>query len=60
MAAGYGIPALFDSGVIRFAWVAPLITNWIGNDGRMRRLNVQVRRPGLCGNLTTHSGRVVG
>jgi acyl dehydratase len=60
MAAGRGMPAPFDNGVMRFAWVAPLITNWIGNDGWMRRLNVQVRRPGLYGDLTTYSGQVVG
>jgi hypothetical protein len=30
LAAGRGMPALFDNGVMRFAWAAPLITNWIG------------------------------
>ncbi|MGH7121617.1 MAG: FAS1-like dehydratase domain-containing protein [Acetobacteraceae bacterium] len=59
LAAGRGMPAPFDNGVMRFAWVAPLITNWIGDDGWMRRLNVQVRRPGLYGDLTTYSGEIV-
>jgi hypothetical protein len=58
MAAGRGMPAPFDNGVMRFGWVAPLITNWMGFDGWLRRLNVQVRRPGLYGDLTTYSGIV--
>jgi acyl dehydratase len=60
MAAGRGMPAPFDNGVMRFAWVAPLITNWMGYAGWMRRLSVQVRRPGLYGDLTTYTGEVTG
>ena len=58
MAAGRGMPAPFDNGVMRFAWVAPLVTNWMGDDAFLKRLNVQVARPGLYGDLTTYSGRV--
>lgn len=58
MAAGRGMPAPFDNGVMRFAWVAPLITNWIGSHGFLRRLNVLVKRPGLYGDVTTYSGKV--
>ena len=58
MAAGRGMPAPFDNGVMRFAWVAPLVTNWMGDDGFLKRLNVQVARPGLYGDLTTYSGRI--
>ena len=58
MAAGRGMPAPFDNGVMRFGWVAPLVTNWMGDDGFLKRLNVQVVRPGLYGDLTTYSGRV--
>ena len=58
MAAGRGMPAPFDNGVMRFGWVAPLVTNWMGDDGFLKRLNVQVARPGLYGDLTTYSGRI--
>ena len=51
MAAGRGMPAPFDNGVMRFAWVAPLVTNWMGDDGFLKRLKVQVARPGLYGDL---------
>jgi acyl dehydratase len=59
MAAGRGMPAPFDNGVMRFAWTAPLITNWMGFDAWLRRLSVQVRRPGLYGDLTTYSAQVI-
>lgn len=59
MAAGRGMPAPFDNGVMRFGWVAPLLTNWIGDHGFLKRLDVQVRRPGLYGNVTTYTGKVV-
>ena len=58
MAAGRGMPAPFDNGVMRFAWVAPLVTNWMGDHGFLKRLKVQVARPGLYGDLTTYSGRI--
>ena len=45
LAAGRGMPAPFDNGVMRFAWVAPLVTNWMGDHGFLKRLYVQVKRP---------------
>jgi acyl dehydratase len=58
LAAGRGMPAPFDNGVMRFAWVAPLVTNWIGDDGFLKRLAVQVRAPGLYGDLMTYRAKV--
>ena len=60
MAAGRGMPAPFDNGVMRFAWVAPLVTNWMGDDGFLKRLSVQVKMPALYGDLVTYGGRVTG
>jgi hypothetical protein len=59
MAAGRGMPAPFDNGVMRFGWVAPLLTNWIGDHGFLKRLDVQVRRPGLYGDVTVYAGKVM-
>jgi acyl dehydratase len=59
MAAGRGMPAQFDNGVMRFGWVAPLLTNWIGDHGFLKYLNVQVRRPGPYGDVTVYAGKVV-
>jgi hypothetical protein len=53
------MPAPFDNGVMRFGWMAPLLTNWIGDHGFLKRLDVQVRRPGLYGDVTVYAGKVV-
>lgn len=58
IAAGRGMPGPFDNGVMRSAWVAPLVTNWIGDDGFLKKLSVQVVRPAIYGDITTYSGRV--
>ncbi len=58
LAAGRGMPGPFDNGVMRFAWTVPLITNWIGDDGFLRKLYVQVRRPVIYGDIVTVTGKV--
>ena len=58
LASGRGMPAPFDNGVMRFAWIAPLVTNWMGDEGFLKRLYVQVKRPGLYGDLVTYSAKV--
>ncbi|MDP6604350.1 MAG: MaoC family dehydratase N-terminal domain-containing protein [Rhodospirillales bacterium] len=60
IAAGRGMPSPFDNGVMRFAWVAPLVTNWMGDDGALRSLEVQVRAPGLYGDIVTYAATVAG
>ncbi|MEE9196257.1 MAG: MaoC family dehydratase N-terminal domain-containing protein [Alphaproteobacteria bacterium] len=58
LAAGRGMPGPFDNGVMRFAWVAPLITNWMGDKGFLRKLYVQVRGAAIYGDVTTYSAKV--
>ena len=58
LAAGRGMPGPFDNGVMRFAWVAPMLTHWMGDDGFLKRLDVQVRQPVLYGDVVTYSGKV--
>ena len=58
IAAGRGMPGPFDNGVMRSAWVAPLVTNWMGDGGFLRKLNVQVVRPAIYGDVTTYSALV--
>jgi hypothetical protein len=45
---------------MRFAWVAPLLTNWMGDDGFLKKLYVQVRQPGIYGDIQTYRGRIAG
>lgn len=58
LAARVGVPGAYDYGPERISWLGHLMTNWIGDDGFLRRLNVQVRRHNLVGDLTRCSGRV--
>jgi len=60
LAAQRGMPGPFDNGVMRFAWISPLLTNWIGDEGDVRRLSVQVRKPHIYGDTVWYSGKVVG
>jgi acyl dehydratase len=53
------MPGPFDNGVMRFAWVAPLVTNWMGDNGFLRKLYVQVRTPNIYGDTTWYRGKIV-
>jgi acyl dehydratase len=59
LAAQRGMPGPFDNGVMRFAWVCPLVTNWMGDRGFLRQLYVQIRTPNIYGDTTWYEGRVV-
>jgi len=54
-----GMPAPFDNGVMRFAWVSPLLTNWMGDRGFLARLKVTIHLPVLYGDTCWYSGEVV-
>jgi acyl dehydratase len=58
LAAQRGMPGPFDNGVMRFAWVCPLVTNWMGDDGILERLYVQVRTPAIYGDTTWYQGTI--
>jgi acyl dehydratase len=53
-----GAPAAYDYGPQRIAWLGNLMTNWIGDDGFLRRLDVQVRRFNIVGDTSWCRGRV--
>lgn len=58
IAAWRGMPGPFDNGVMRTAWVAPVVTNWMGDEGFLSKLDVQVLRPAIYGDIATYSGSV--
>ena len=45
MAREVGMPGGYDVGTQRVSWMGHLVTNWAGDDGFVRRLNVTVKRP---------------
>ncbi|MGK7923836.1 MAG: amino acid adenylation domain-containing protein, partial [Spirulina sp.] len=54
-----GMPAPFDNSVMRFAWLAPLLTNWMGDRGHLKRLSVQMIAPVLYGDTVWYEGTVI-
>ena len=58
LAAQRGMPGPFDNGVMRFAWISPLLTNWAGDHGELRRLSIQVRKPHIYGDTIWYSGQI--
>ena len=58
LAGAVGVPAPYDYGPERVAWLGHLVTNWMGDAGFLARLNVQVRRHNLIGDTTRCRGRV--
>ena len=60
LARAVGVPAPYDYGPERVAWLGHLVTNWMGDAGGLARLSVQVRRHNLLGDTTWCRGRVAG
>ena len=56
---GRGLPGPFDLGVSRVAKNEHFISNWMGDDGFMRRLNSSIRKPNYYGDTLWFSGEVV-
>jgi acyl dehydratase len=59
-ARAIGAPAAYDYGPQRVSWLGHLMTNWMGDDGWLQTLNVQVRRFNIVGDLTRCTGVVTG
>ena len=59
MAREVGVPGYYDYGPQRVAWLGNLMTNWIGDDGWLKRLSVQVRRFNIEGDVQWLKGRVI-
>ncbi|MBI2886388.1 MAG: MaoC family dehydratase N-terminal domain-containing protein [Chloroflexi bacterium] len=59
MAHRTGNPAPYDYGAQRNAWMAQLVTDWMGDDAWMRHLAVQFRRFNYIGDIQWLKGKVV-
>src|SRR3990167_651836 len=57
-ARSVGVPGAYDYGPERVAWLGHLVTNWMGDEGFLRRLSVEVRRHNLIGDTTWCRGTV--
>jgi len=59
LARARNLPLPFDFGAMRYEIAATVLTNWMGDDGFLKKLYVQIRRPGFYGDTTWFSGEVV-
>jgi hypothetical protein len=55
-----GLPAAYDFGVQRSAWLAHMLTDWCGDDGFVTDVNVRLRRPNYLGDIMWLEGTVTG
>ena len=59
MGRAFGAPDLFDVGAQRVAWLTHMMTNWIGDEGFLRRVKGESRRFNLHGDTCWVRGKVV-
>lgn len=55
-----GLPGGYDYAIMRFAWLAHLVTNWMGDDGWLKTYAVELRQFNFMGDFHVISGRVTG
>lgn len=53
-----GMPGAYNNGPQRVGWAAHLITNWVGDAGRLIDLNYRMLLPEVIGDVVTVSGTV--
>jgi acyl dehydratase len=58
LARRVGVPGAYDYGPERVSWMGHVVTDWMGDDGFLSFLDVQVRRHNLIGDLVTLQGTV--
>ncbi|MBI2329462.1 MAG: MaoC family dehydratase N-terminal domain-containing protein [Chloroflexi bacterium] len=54
-----GLPGAYDYGCQRISWLGNLLTNWMGDDGFVKRLKGSLRRFNMVGDTTWCQGKVV-
>ncbi len=59
MAREVGMPGGYDVGTQRISWMGQLMSNWMGDDGFLRRLNVAIRRPNVFGDVSWCRAKII-
>lgn len=54
-----GIPVAYDYGPQRLSWLGQLITNWMGDDGFLKKFRAELRGFNMIGDTTWCRGKVV-
>jgi acyl dehydratase len=60
VAHSVGMPGAYDNGWMRLAWVGQLVTDWMGDRGELKTLEVRHTKPNLIGDTLWCRGEVTG
>jgi acyl dehydratase len=60
LAAEVGTPAAYDYGPERCSWLTHHLTDWMGDDGDLRRHQCQIRHHNVVGDWIVITGKVTG
>ena len=52
------MPGQFDFGPQRVCWISQIATDWMGDDGALKRMDSKVRHPNIVGDTNTLFGEV--
>lgn len=52
------MPGQFDFGPQRVCWLSQIVTDWMGDEGTLKKLTVSVRHPNIVGDTNTVYGKV--
>ena len=52
------MPGQFDWGPQRVCWLAQMATDWMGDEGTLKRMQTRVRHPNVVGDTNTVFGKV--
>ncbi len=52
------MPGQFDYGPQRVCWLSQIVTDWMGDDGILRKLHASIRHPNVVGDTNTLHGEV--
>jgi acyl dehydratase len=53
-----GFPLGYDIGPQRISWFGHLLSDWIGDDGRIEQFKIDLREPNWLGDITWCRGRI--
>lgn len=53
------MPGQFDFGPQRVCWLSQIVTDWMGDDGTVKKLNASIRHPNVVGDTNTVYGEVL-
>ena len=53
-----GLENATDYGPQRICWVGQFLTDWMGDDGTLKKFSVQIRHPNIIGDINVVKGKV--